>query len=243
MPQTYAEGLGALRGDPPANPRPPLRRRRAPRNAAEETPGERPIPPPRRRRAPHNAAEETPGERPIPPPRRRRAPRATAEERPTAPSTDQDGAVERLVSLFLAGAITPQTYVNGLRALAPRLHRPPFRLPAGEGLSQPRAPRPRKVSSPAIEGFSQFHPSRASYPAGEGFSQFHPARASSPAGEGLSRTCNSWRFTGLAGPLGYSCAVSRWTCLKATPKVQTLELSWKVCGRRFRPNSRKRLRL
>ena len=78
----------------------------------------RPIPPPGRRRAPRNAAEETPGGRPIPPPRRRRAPRAAAEERPTAPSTDQDGAVESFVSLFLAGAITPQTYVNGLRALA-----------------------------------------------------------------------------------------------------------------------------
>ena len=96
MPQTYAECLGALRGGPPANPRPP----------------------PRRRRAPRNAAEETPGERPIPPPRRRRAPRSAAEERHTAPSTNQDGAVEHLVSLFLAGAITPQTYVNGLRALA-----------------------------------------------------------------------------------------------------------------------------
>ena len=59
-----------------------------------------------------------PGERPIPPPRRRRAPHAAAEERPTATSIDQNGAVEHLVSLFLAGAITPQTYVNGLRVLA-----------------------------------------------------------------------------------------------------------------------------
>ena len=45
-----------------------------------------------------------------------RAPRPRKD--PPAPSTDQDGAVERLVSLFLAGAITPQTYVNGLRVLA-----------------------------------------------------------------------------------------------------------------------------
>ena len=152
-PQTYAGGLRAHRGDPPANPQPaprpapqppayppPARRRptsslrqppprewptSAPRQRlhtigdgthTEEMPGKQSILPPRQRRATQQA-EETPGERPIPPPRRRRGPRAAAEERPTAPSPDQDDAVERLVSLFLAGAITPQTYMNGLRAL------------------------------------------------------------------------------------------------------------------------------
>ena len=132
----------------------PPRRRRAPQQAeempgerpiappqqAEETPGEQPIPPPRRRRASRRRrapqqAEETPGERPMAPPRRRRTPRA--EEMPPGPSTDQDGALERLVSLFLAGAITPQTYVNGLRVLAetPLTPAPP-RLLAGKGLPQ-----------------------------------------------------------------------------------------------------------
>ena len=102
------------------------------------------------------------------------------------PSTDQDGAVERLVSLFLAGAITPQTYVNGLRALAETPLTPaPISPPRRRRALPTRAPRPRKVSSPAGEGSSQFHPARASYPAGEGFSQFHPAWASSPTGEGL----------------------------------------------------------
>ena len=144
-PQTYAGGLRALRGDPPANPRP------APRPAPQPPAYRRPArrrptsalrqPPPRERptSAPHQRpktigdgaqTEETPGERPIPPPRgkglrsrlrKRQAnglSRHYAEERPTAPSIDQDGAAERLVSLFLAGAITSQTYVNGLRALA-----------------------------------------------------------------------------------------------------------------------------
>ena len=125
----------------------------------------------------------------------------------------------------------------------PRLHRPPPCLLAGEGLPQPRAPRPRKASSHAGEGFSQFHPTRASSPAGEGFSQLHPARANSPAGEGLSRTHTSWHFTRLSGPLGHTCADGRWMCLKDTPTVQTLWLAYRACDRRFKPSLRKRSRL
>ena len=195
MPQTYVEGLGALRGGPSANPWPPPRRWRAPHNAAEETPGERPIPPPPRRRAPRaakdmqgkrpipppcrqraprNAAEETPGERPIPPPCRWRARHAAAEERNPALSTDRDGTVERLVSLFLAGAITPQTYVNGLS---------PDRDPTYTG-PHPTSPQAKEHPSPTHHGRGR----RAATPAKDSPSSTQHGRAAPQAKDSPSST-------------------------------------------------------
>ena len=128
-PQTYA---GGLRGDPPANPRPPPRpapqppasaggpprlcasHLRAsgpprPRTRGQKRLGTAPIP---RKRQANDLSRHHAGEGLRSRLRKRQAnglSRHHAEERPTAPSIDQDGAAERLVSLFLAGAITPQT--------------------------------------------------------------------------------------------------------------------------------------
>ena len=188
-PQTYVNGLRVL-AETPLTPAP--------------------TPPPRRRRAQQQASTPAPRQ---PPPQRVRP--TVAEERPS--STDQDGAMERLIGLFLAGDITPETHVNGIKVLTetPLTPAPIPPLRRRRASRRRRAQQAKETPSeqptppPAGEGLSQFHPARASTPAGEGFSQFHPARASSPAGEGLSRTRNSWRFTGLAGPLGHTCADGR----------------------------------
>ena len=205
FPQAKGSAAGTHPGPAPAT---------HPSPATATRPGSAPATTPAPRQPPTPAPRQ-------PPPQRERP--TAAKERPS--STDQDGAMECLIGLFLAGNITPETYVNGIKALTetpptlapippPRRRRASCRRRAQQAEETPSEqpilpPPPPLPPPPAGEGLSQFHPALASSPAGEGFSQFHPARASSPAGEGLSRARSSWRFTGFAGPLGHTCADGR----------------------------------
>ena len=95
--------------------------------------------------------------------RRRRAPHGAAEERPSAKSTDQEGAVECLVSLFLAGVITPQTYVNGLSPRRDPAYtgRHPTSLQAKEHPSRTRHGRGRRAATPTKDSPSSTQHGRA----------------------------------------------------------------------------------
>ena len=97
FPQAKGSAAGTHPGSAPAT---------HPSPATATRPGSAPATTPVPRQPPTTAPRQ-------PPPQRER-PNA-AKERPS--STDQDGAMERLIGLFLAGDITPETYVNGIKAL------------------------------------------------------------------------------------------------------------------------------
>ena len=115
--------------------------------------------PPRPRQPPTPAPRQQPAPAPRQPPPQRERPTA-AEERPS--STDQDGAMERLIGLFLAGDITPETYVNGIKALTetpptPAPIPPPRRRRAQQAEETPSEqpvlpPTPQAKDSPTQHG-------------------------------------------------------------------------------------------
>ena len=103
--------------------------------------------------------------------------------------------MEHLTGLYLAGAITPQTYVNGLRVLAesPLTPAPPRlptgeELPASEGLRSRYPPRLRASHPPRLRASHPPQP-RASHPPrlrASHLPQHRLHQPPPPAGEGLS---------------------------------------------------------
>ena len=130
-----------------------------------------------------------------------------------------DDAVKHLTRLLRSGAITPQTYAEGLSALQDEIQGPPTPTPRRRRPMPTRRERP----TPAPRG----HPT-AEMDAyiREILSQCPTRGPSRPhAGEGLSRPRASWCSAGLAGSSAHSCEDGRWMCLKGTPMVQTPGLS------------------
>ena len=137
--------------------------------------------------------------------------------------------MKHLARLLRSGAITPQTYVEGLSALA---ETPPTPVPCQRRESPTPAPRQRRERPTPAPRQRMPIPARATCRRLRWTPQsrsFQKCRASGPcrphAGEGLSRPRDSWCSAGLAGSSAHSCEDGRWMCLKGTPMVQTPGLS------------------
>ena len=165
-----------------------------------------------------------------PPPQGER--RTAAEERPSC--TDQEGAMERLIGLFLAGNITPETYVNGTEALTETSPTPaPIPHPSKWRAScRQRAQQAEETPSEQPTQHARAAPQVKDSPSSTQHGRAAPQAKDSPKPAAVG-----------AGPLGHTCADGRWMYLKATPTVQTPGFSWRAPGRKFGSSSRRRLRL
>ena len=134
--------------------------------------------------------------------------------------------MKHLARLLRSGAIMPQTYAEGLSALAETQ-----RTPAPHQRHEPPIPAPRqRRERPTPLGASE-GPSRAratcrrlrwTSTSTRSFQKCRANGSSRPrAGEDLSRPRATWCFAGLAGSSTHSCEDGRWMCTKGTPTVQT----------------------
>ena len=131
-----------------------------------------------------------------------------------------DDAVKHLARLLRSRAITPQTYAEGLSALA---EIPPTPVPRQRREPSTPAPRQRR-EPPTLPRATCRQPTRLGRTP---TSRICPTRGPSRPhdGKGLSRPRVSWCSAGLAGSSAHSYEAGRWMCLKGTPMVQTPGLS------------------
>ena len=134
--------------------------------------------------------------------------------------------MKHLARLLRSGAITPQTYVEGLSDLA---ETPP--TPAPRKRREPPTPAPRQRRERPIPAPRQRRPilGPRDVPTAEMDTYIEeilsemPGEQSIPAPRrrGLSRPRASWCSAGLAWSSAHSCEDSRWMCIKGTPTLKT----------------------